>query len=470
MRKGIVGLLLVVAACAAPRRAAVSGMASWPGTQRVVITADGEGDAALQAALVDGAARGLSEGKRFTPVPTPDAESFQLALHVTGLHAPRTTPTPAVNGLPEVQLQLPGEAPAQGELAVQAELHAPDGMQVGLGQWIQRGAPEVQAPLSGAALARAFEAAAQADWTWAPRRGSDERLFLTPTALLLAPGEVELSDDEVLALRLAVGLSRRVQLDFLGGVVPVPLAGAGGLPLPGGVLGGAGVGLAAAGALDLGLKLSLLDEGPTRPALSLAYDLLDVNASIVGLGVGGGVGGNGGAAGAGLGIGTVNAQFNVFTAALTKHFGGATVTLGSDVIDNHHVLPQSANFAGVVGLAGSNGATAAGGTSGGKALSRVPLQVQPFASMMQVLGPHSALGIEIFPWAPLRPVFATTGFRWVLGRAAPVAGVPVERIRLRIDAALVWVFAKGQPAQQDRPATHDAYGALPWLGVGVDFL
>jgi hypothetical protein len=465
MRSIVVGVLVLLGGCAAPRRASVSGLSSFPGTLRVVVTADGEGDPALQAALVEGATRGLGEGRRLNPTPIADAETFQLAMHVTHLHAPQSVAPPSSGPLP-VHLSLPGEAPPQGDLAVQAELVAPDGVQVGTGQWIQRGAPELQAPLSGAALARAFDAAAVHDWSWVPRRASDERLFLTPTALLLLPGEVELSDDELLGLRLAVGLGRRVQLDFFGGVVPVPFAGAGGLPVPGAIIGGAGAGLGAAGALDVGLKFSLLDEAAYRPAISLAYDLLDVNASAIGVGVGGAAGGGGGAAGGGVGVGTANAQFNVFTAALTKHFGGGTLTLGSYLIDNHHFLPQSANFAGVVGIAGSNGETQTGGTSGGKLFSRVPTQVQPFASYMQIIGPHSAMAVEVFPWAPLRPVFATTGLRWVLGRAEPVGGVPVDRIRLRIDAALVWLYAKGDPKQR----THDAVGGLPWLGVGLDFL
>ena len=92
MRSIVVGVLVLLCGCAAPRRASVSGLASFPGTQRVVVTADGVGDPSLQAALAEGATRGLGEGRRLNPTPIADAETFTLAMHVTQLHAPREIP------------------------------------------------------------------------------------------------------------------------------------------------------------------------------------------------------------------------------------------------------------------------------------------------------------------------------------------------------------------------------------------
>src|SRR5690349_19061307 len=90
------------------------------------------------------------------------------------------------------------------------------------------------------------------------RRPSDERLFLTPTPLTMRPGALSLSDDEVISARLAVGLSKHLQLDLRLGGLLIPGAAGGALALPGGLAAGGGAGVVLLGAVDLGLKYAVL--------------------------------------------------------------------------------------------------------------------------------------------------------------------------------------------------------------------
>src|SRR6185437_3325594 len=123
---------------------------------------------------------------------------------------------------------------------------------------------------------------------------------------------------------------------------------AGGLPLPGAILGGVGGVAALASVADLGLKVRVIDESKYVPSVAVSYDCLVANLTAVGGGIGGGAGGDGFVAGGGVGVADVHAQFNVFTVEATKHLGRGQLTLGTYVFDNHHFLPQSTEFGGVV--------------------------------------------------------------------------------------------------------------------------
>src|SRR5512140_672522 len=68
------------------------------------------------------------------------------------------------------------------------------------------------------------------------RRPSDERLFLIPTPQTMQPGSLSLSDDAIVLVRAAVGISQRVQLDFRLGALPIPGVAGGALPFPGGIV------------------------------------------------------------------------------------------------------------------------------------------------------------------------------------------------------------------------------------------
>lgn len=285
-----------------------------------------------------------------------------------------------------------------------------------------------------------------------PRRAADERLLLTPAEQTRARGNVLVSDDEGLLVRVGVGVSDRVQLDLWAG--GFPLATAGVLPVNG-LFGGGAAGVV--GFLDLGVKVRLLDEDGLRPGLALGYDLLDG----FGVGIGAGAAVAGGGAGAAVGLAGVNAQFNIFSAVAGEHFGDTHVTLGLRVLDNHNFLPQSAGF--VVGGAASGGAS--GSTSESARLDHLPTRVQGWAGVEQVLGEHSALMAEVFPATTLAESELTTGARWILFSRAHIGPFALEHVKLRLDLAAIWIAV---PDPKD--ATRTTVGALPWAGLGVYFM
>jgi hypothetical protein len=284
------------------------------------------------------------------------------------------------------------------------------------------------------------------------RRPSDEKLFTIPTALTMRPGALSVSDDEVIFPRAAIGLGR-VQLDLRVGGFPIPGAAGGALPLPGGIAAGGGAGVLILGAFDLGLKVRILDEGPSRPGVAVAYDLVDM----FGIGVGGAgiaLAGSGLVAGGVVAVGGANIQFNLFTVTAAKHFGPhgrRQVVFGSYLLDNHHYLPQSANFVAACGAGGAGDAGAGGvvlpcaGST--KTINILPTQVQPFVGIEQVVGRENAFVGELLvnAGAP-KQTFGTTGFRWILN--------PKGLVKMRIDIALIWT-SRGVP--------------LPWLGAGFHF-
>ncbi|MBS2032485.1 MAG: hypothetical protein JST54_31605 [Deltaproteobacteria bacterium] len=450
----------------APLRSDVSGLGRYD-TRAVQIDVDGAGDPALHDLLRDGAAAALVNDRGLQPALAGDPNALHLALHVEKASEPHANDAKA-NDIVPVNVQFADDR--SGRLVVQGELTGPDGDRLGHVRWDAAGRPADAAPNAGHALAGAVDQAyARGDVV--VRRASDERLILTPTAVTLRPGELELSDDEVLAFRLAGGVSDRVQLDVWGGGLPMAVPAGGGLPLPGAIIGGAGGVAALASVLDLGVKVRVLDESNVRPSIAVSYDCLIANLAAVGAGVGGGVGGDGFGVAGGVGVADVHAQFNVFSAEATKHLGHGQLTLGTYVFDNHNFLPQSAELAGVIVGGGAGGSSASGG--GGAAakttsIQHVPTQVEPFVSGSYALGPHSALAMESFPWTSLRPVLGTTGVRWQLGGGEKVGPLFLNRVTVRLDAAVVWVHYDSTDPQTKQETS--GVGYLPWVGVGVGFM
>ncbi len=297
-------------------------------------------------------------------------------------------------------------------------------------------------PESPTAPASAPAAAAVA----APRRAADERLLLTPTERTLPRHRLVISNDEVLLFRFGFGLTERLQMDVMAGGLPGAAGGI--LPAPG-LFAGAGAGLI--GALDLGLKYRILQEDGWLPGLALSYDLVDVFGA--GIGVGGAAGGGGAAAG--VGVATANAQFNLFSAAAGWHLGSDShVTLGVRALDNHHFLPQSAQFSAVA--SGSSGTGTANATA---TIDRLPLHVQPFLGLEQILGPHSALMGEFFPATAVQDLSGSVGARWLLGRDKPWLFLPLHKLRVRVDLAAVLFGVRDTNGQL-------RLGMLPWFGLG----
>lgn len=281
------------------------------------------------------------------------------------------------------------------------------------------------------------------------RRASDERLFMTPTELTLRSGELVLEDDVGISARVAIGITRRAQLDLRIGGMLVPGVAGGAIGLPGAIVAGGGAGVALVGLVMPGVKVQILDEGPHAFGLAAGYDLMDTfglaagGAGIAILGVGG--------AGAGVvAVGGANLQFNLFSLAAGKHWGRAHVTGGTYLLDNHHFIPQAAGFAtacgaGGVGEAGAGGAVAPCG-SGSKTIDRLPTQVQPFLGIERAIGEDSSISAEILFHRYVEYTTAATGARWFVWRRGDV--------RVRLDVALVW-SRLGYP--------------LPWAGVGIHF-
>ena len=364
-----------------------------------------------------------------------------------------------------------GEGGARaGRLQLAARLLAPDGAEVGSMRWDREGAPASLADAAGADVARAFAVLIdkhRADYV--PRRAADERLVLTPTPLTLAPGELVVSDDELLLARVGVGISHRLQLDAWAGGVPIPGAAGGGFVGPALVAGGAG-GVVVLGFFDVGLKLRVLDETARLPGLAIAYDMLD----LFGLGAGGAgvLIARDGAGGAGFGVvAGANAQFNLLTVVTGKHLGRVQLTLGTWVLDNHHYLPQSAAFQGACVAAGASPSGAGGGAiscgSGSARLSRLPLRAQPFAAVEVVLGAHASLMSEILPEARLQDTMVTTGARWALGAAHPHGPFALDRVRVRLDVAALWFYVPASGGMHPQGAK---VLPLPWLGLGIYIL
>jgi hypothetical protein len=454
------------------REANVGALGAYPAARGIAVEPGAAAAGTLDASVAQGARRKLDAASL-------GATSGDAAGHLTLRYTIQTADQPngAPREAPERTLSVlrsfaglagVGQSGARaGRLVLAGQLLGPDGRELGALRWEREGTPQELAEQAGEetaiAVARLVEIH-RADYV--ARRAADERLVLTPTPLTLAPGELVVSDDELLIVRLGVGLSRRLQLDLLTGGVPIPGAAGGALAGPAIVAGGAAGGVIL-GFMDVGLKLRVLDETARAPGLSVSYDMLD----LFGLGAGGAglLIARDGAGGVGYGVvAGANAQFNLVTLVAGKHFGPFQLTLGTWLLDNHHYLPQTAAFQGGCAAVGASPSGAAAGAidcgSGSAQLPRLPLQVQPFAGGELVLGEHSALMMEALLEQHVQNTLVTTGARWLLGARHPRGPLALDRVRVRLDLAALWFYV---PAQQGMHPHGAKVLPLPWLGLGV---
>ncbi len=435
------------------RQARVDALGAHGEVRAASVTVAPGAPPATSPALADAVRAQLQGRAQLAPAAAGDATAFRVEL--TAQEVPLAE---GERAMAELLARAANQPPPRASLAVEGRLYAPGDQEPrGLVRWLQAGEPGVLAGPAGEAVGGALAEGIHAERRhFFDRRASDERRFLSPTATVMPAGAFSVSDDEVLMLRAAFGLGSRVQLDVWLGGLPIPLSGATALPLGHAVGAMAGVGVGVIGAFDVGLKFQLLEESAQVPGVTLSYDMLDGFGALFG----GGAGfllGNGVLIAAAPGVAAANVQLNVFALTVGKHFGNTDVNVGTYVIDNHNFLPQSAGFA--VGVV-SNGGVA--DTSASTPLPHLPTVVQPYLNLEQVLGPHSALALEVFPRWPASASFGTTGVRWQLGFDEPHGVWALDRVRVRLDAALVWLYA---PASDVRP--QGTVLPLPWLGLSV---
>lgn len=471
----ILGTSGATAGCAVGplRQARVEALGTHQSTHAIRVAVTGEAPEDVKRTLADTTQRAISARTGLIPVaPGAEADAFRLEVHVDASVAAPPHVEAGGSALSQARSVLGLATETGGKLAFDATLFPPDAARsVGLARWESEGDPSTLAGTAGATLGDALGGLIdRRRRDFVERRAADERLLLTPTPLTMAPGEVAISDDEVLLGRLAVGISQHLQLDLIAGGLPIPAAG-GGAFAERAIFAGGGAGVAVIGFFDLGIKASLLHETEQLPGFSASYDMLD----LFGLGAGGAgivVAGDG-VGGGGYGVvGGANAQFNLFTLTAGKHFGDAQVTAGLWVLDNHHFLPQSAGFqSGCVAAAsdGSGGAFAGGIDcgSGSAAIPRLPTQVRSFFGGEYVIGPHVSLMTELLPTSHISTSFVTTGVRVLLGFDRPRGIVALDRIKLRFDLGAIWTYIPAEPAT-NRGQAHDAtVGYVPWVGLGV---
>jgi hypothetical protein len=464
-----VGLALPLTGCAlgSVRQVKVDALGRQQDARGVTVEVQGDAPDALKESL-QRSFQGAVEARAERPAKAQGAP-LRVAVRVVEAATPEAPPTSEAERVAVQARSLFGLSEfekAGGRLAIEGVLLAPEAdTPLGLVRWEAAGSPEALAARAGreAGEALGLKMARRRD-EFVNRRAADERLFFTPTALTMEPGELVLSNDELLLFRLGVGVSRRVQLDLWAGALPIPAAA--GVPVFGvqgaGAAGGAGVG--AVGTLDLSLKVKVLEESRYVPGLAVSYDFLNLFAGGVGA-VGLVVAGRGVAVGGEAGAAGANLQFNLFSLVAAKHFGDFQLTAGTYLLDNHHLIPQGAGFftgSGGAGV-GDGGADAGGqpGESDGERIPRLPTQVQPFVGAQYVLGPHSELAAEFFPRAPFEQTVVTTGVRWLLGGNAPSGPFAWDRVRVRLDLAALWVYVPREGMAGGHPLP------LPWLGLGL---
>jgi hypothetical protein len=281
---------------------------------------------------------------------------------------------------------------------------------------------------------------------WVTRRAGDERYLLMPSARLLDPGELVLSDDELLLFHLGAGITRWLQVDLgLGGL---PLPGAGAIPIIGHGVGAAGAaGILVLGAVDVGFRIRVLEEGQYWPGIAVGYDMLDAFAAGLG-GAGIFFAGNGIGAIAGGAVAGVNVQLNIFTAMANKRVGAFDFGVGTAVFDNHHFLPQAAGFAAGIPIVAVD--------SSSKDLDRMPTVIIPFASVEATPWEWLHFIQEFLPQQPLANSFGSTTARIVWGPSA------LSPLRLKLDLSFVEAYNSDDK--------HPGLVPLPWLGAGVYWL
>ncbi|REG28057.1 hypothetical protein ATI61_109401 [Archangium gephyra] len=458
-------LALPLTGCAlgSVRQVKVDALGRYDEARGVTVEVKGEAPDAVKQELQESFQHGV-ESRARRPADA-SGEPLRLELHVVEAVSPEARSASVSEQVAEkarTTLGLTEFEKKSGRLALEGVLLAPQGEErLGLVRWESAGEPSALASRAGREAGEAL--GREMDYRredFVTRRAADERLFLTPTPLTLEPGELVLSNDELLLFRLGVGLGRRVQFDLWGGGLPIPAAT--GVPLYAvHAVGGAGAaGLAVLGAFDLGLKVKLLDESRYVPGVSVSYDFLNLFVGAVG---GGGIVllGKGVAAGGVAGAAGANLQFNLFSVVAGKHFGNFQLTAGAYVLDNHHFIPQNAAI--TVGAVGTGGDDVGGGSgSESTPIPRIPTQLQAFVGAQYVLGPHSELAVEFFPRQPFRDSVGTTGVRWLLGADAPRGPIAFDRLRVRLDLAALWVYLP--PSEGGRGGTPFP---LPWVGLGL---
>lgn len=286
-------------------------------------------------------------------------------------------------------------------------------------------------------------------------RFGHDRGYLAPSEVTLPARTMAIGLDEVVWLRMSVGVTEKLQLSLAGMAVPFPFAGGGLLPIRG-LIGGGVAGVGAAGVVDVGVKYRLLDEGELRPGLAVSYDLVDAFVSAVGI-AGGGAVGDGAAGVVAPGSVWVNAQLNVFSAVAGKHFGRVHLFGGAYVVDNHNVLPQSARVSALI-FAGGTGGSGATGASNETEFDHLPTTVVPFLATEVQLTKNVSLIGEAFARAPLSQSFGTTGARWMFRDGK---GVP----RFRLDASALWMYFPPDHSDPNKPRPGMVLPE-PWISFG----
>lgn len=467
--------VLALAGCAFGhvREASMGPLGSYRAVHAVRVDVVGRGSSQLGAELAVAASREIASNTELS-VEADGSGSFRLQLDIL-----EAASAPAIDGtldtiLSDTRSFLGATTSSHGKLVVQARLFPPGAAgAVGAIRWASEGDATTLVPAAATDIAQTLrQLMKRRRDDFVLRRAADERLLLTPSPLTMQPGEVAITDDELLLFRFAVGLSRRLQLDmFVGGL---PIAGGGGTVLAErAVVAVGGGGVAVIGFFDLGLKASILHETEVQPGLSLSYDMLD----LFGLAVGGaGVALLAdGAGGAGYGVvGGTNLQFNILALTLGKHFGSSQVTAGMWVIDNHHFLPQSAGFqtvaVGGAGNADGGGATVESGPGKSVTIPRLPTQYRPYLGFEYVFGPHVSLMTEALPGRHLATSYLTTGVRFLLGANHPVGFLALDRIRFRLDLATIWSYIPGEARSTSTERQSGSTVVLPWLGMGFYFM
>lgn len=137
----------------------------------------------------------------------------------------------------------------------------------------RNGEAETAGREAGAVLAE--EIASQRD-RWVDRRPASERLFRTPTPLLLEKGEAVVSLDQGLLLHAGYGVKRWLQLDAAAGGWIAPTAN--------GFVQSRWDGATVVGVASIGAKVRLAEEGPIRPGIAASLERLTLWSGAIGSG------------------------------------------------------------------------------------------------------------------------------------------------------------------------------------------
>jgi hypothetical protein len=275
------------------------------------------------------------------------------------------------------------------------------------------------------------EIASQRD-RWIDRRPASERLFLTPTPLLLEKGEAVVSLDQGLLLHGGYGATSWLQLDAVAGGWLVPTAS--------GPVHSHRDGLSVLGALGLGAKVRLADEGPRWPGLSVSYDRLWLWSGSLGDGrvvlLDRVVDASSKDASSGVGL-------NVFTLAVSNHptewlqVGGGVL-----VVDNHPLLGSGTPMV---------------EPDGSHPTERLPTQLLPYLNVEARAGEHFRFVSEYLYSSG--GVALSLGVRTILFGSRRFGELRTAGYRIRLDTAAIFAGR-----ETDSGTT---LAVLPWIGIAV---